>query len=258
MKINIINAENPVKAMLDEFLDKYQCKEDSNGVYKMFDPEVVTKLGYHNIPRAFANHVAQDYVGTHSDNPDKLLVSEPGVYQLIMQSRVKAAKDFKEWVCLFVLPKIFDYVGFLKELVQMKFSNSDEKLASALNFVLDGYKFDDDGHYYTDAVSVANILDFEFPNKALVRLNAEFLVKKDMPNEHGEIYKNRLFINEGGVCQLILDSNKPEAEEFQDWVYVHVLPTIRIVGLDSTNLKQSPEEALQVMLKLKEANQENK
>ena len=255
-KIDIINAENPVKAMLDEFLGKYQYKE-INSLYKTFDPEVAIKLGYHNINRAYAKHVVQEYVGSLSDTPGKILIAEPGVYQLIMQSRVKAARDFKQWVCLSVLPKIFDHVGFLKELVQMKFGNSDEKLIGAFDFALDGYnRFDDDGHYYADGRTIADLLDFKFPNKALVRLNPEFYIKKDdIPNEYSEVYKKRIYVNEGGVFQLILDSNNPEAEELQDWVYVQVLPTIRIIGLNFDNLKYSPKEALQDMLKLKEASQ---
>lgn len=257
-KIDIINAENPVKAMLDEFLGKYQFK-DINGLYKTFNLEVATKLGYHNVNRAYSKYVVQEYVGSFSDTPGKIFVAEPGVYQLIMQSQVKEAKDFKEWVCLSVLPKIFDHVGFLKEMVKIKFGESDEKLIGAFNFALEGHRFDNDDHYYADGRTIADLLDFKFPNKALVRLNPKFYIKKDdIPNEYGEVYKKRIYVNEGGVNQLILDSSNPDAEEFQDWVYVHVLPMIRMVGLNFDNLKFSPKEALQAMMKLKEANQENK
>lgn len=47
-------------------------------------------------------------------------------------------------------------------------------------------------------------------------------------------YMNRtvplLLVNESGLYRVIMRSNKPEAERFQDWVFGEVLPQIRKTG----------------------------
>ena len=39
-----------------------------------------------------------------------------------------------------------------------------------------------------------------------------------------------IIVNEAGMNQLIMRSNKPEAEKLQDWVYEEVLPSLRKTG----------------------------
>ncbi|HLO50323.1 MAG TPA: BRO family protein [Kamptonema sp.] len=47
--------------------------------------------------------------------------------------------------------------------------------------------------------------------------------------------KQPLFINEFGLYQLIMRSNLPKAERFQEWVFEEVLPSIRKTGTYSVN-----------------------
>ncbi|WP_334310648.1 Bro-N domain-containing protein [Dolichospermum circinale] len=42
--------------------------------------------------------------------------------------------------------------------------------------------------------------------------------------------KKPVFINEPGLYQLVMRSNLPSAEKFQDWVFEEVLPSIRKTG----------------------------
>jgi prophage antirepressor-like protein len=49
-----------------------------------------------------------------------------------------------------------------------------------------------------------------------------------------------LLVNESGLYRIIMRSNKPEAERFQDWVFEEVLPQIRKTGHYGTDL--FPEE----------------
>ena len=45
------------------------------------------------------------------------------------------------------------------------------------------------------------------------------------------LLQKQWFINEPGFYRLVLRSNKPEAERFQDWVTEEVLPSIRRTGV---------------------------
>lgn len=49
-------------------------------------------------------------------------------------------------------------------------------------------------------------------------------------NGRGGGEQNTYFINEAGLYFLIFRSNKPKAEEFANWVYEEVLPSIRKHG----------------------------
>lgn len=42
--------------------------------------------------------------------------------------------------------------------------------------------------------------------------------------------KNQIFISEPGLYSLIMKSKMPQAEEFQDWIYEDVLPSLRKTG----------------------------
>ncbi len=48
---------------------------------------------------------------------------------------------------------------------------------------------------------------------------------------HGEVVVKKVWINEFDIYQLVMRSNKPDAEKFQDWVCEEVLPKIRQDGM---------------------------
>lgn len=69
-----------------------------------------------------------------------------------------------------------------------------------------------------------------------------------------------VFITEKDVYRLIMRSNLPDAEKFQDWVCDDVLPTIRKHGVYATpqtidNLLADPDNAIKVFQALKEERQ---
>ncbi|HBN6175936.1 TPA: hypothetical protein L3V69_000536 [Vibrio parahaemolyticus] len=55
------------------------------------------------------------------------------------------------------------------------------------------------------------------------------LVKQGL--SHNEIIVKNIWINEFDIYQLVMRSNKPDAEKFQDWVCEEVLPKIRQDGM---------------------------
>lgn len=77
------------------------------------------------------------------------------------------------------------------------------------------------------------------------------------PHANGVGGVNMVFITEKDVYRLIMRSNLPDAEKFQDWVCDEVLPTIRKHGVYATpqtidSLLADPDNAIKVFQTLKE------
>ncbi|ASN72350.1 hypothetical protein 7F12_26 [uncultured Caudovirales phage] len=85
------------------------------------------------------------------------------------------------------------------------------------------------------AIQVAEILGYSNPRKAI----------RDHTKEHGVTIRsvidslgrkqNKKFINEGNLYRLITRSKLPQADEFEEWVFEDVLPTIRKHGIYATD-----------------------
>lgn len=80
------------------------------------------------------------------------------------------------------------------------------------------------------------------------------------PHANGIGGVNMVFITEKDVYRLIMRSNLPDAEKFQDWVCDDVLPAIRKHGVYATpqtidNLLADPDNAIKVFQALKEERQ---
>lgn len=84
------------------------------------------------------------------------------------------------------------------------------------------------------AIQVAEILGYSNPRKAI----------RDHTKEHGVTIRsvidslgrkqNKKFINEGNLYRLITRSKLPQADEFEEWVFENVLPSIRKHGIYAT------------------------
>lgn len=84
------------------------------------------------------------------------------------------------------------------------------------------------------AIQVAEILGYSNPRKAI----------RDHTKEHGVTIRsvidslgrkqNKKFINEGNLYRLITRSKLPQADEFEEWVFEDVLPSIRKHGIYAT------------------------
>lgn len=76
-------------------------------------------------------------------------------------------------------------------------------------------------------------------------------------NQYGVTTEQKVmltFISEQNLYKVIMRSDKPQAEPFQDWVCGEVLPSIRKTGSYSTEKLLSPSE---LILKLAQMNVEN-
>ena len=82
------------------------------------------------------------------------------------------------------------------------------------------------------------------------------------PHENGIGGVNMIYIPEKDVYRLIMRSNLPDAEKFQDWVCEEVLPSIRKHGIYATDvtiekLLADPDFAIQTLQNLKEERQKS-
>lgn len=109
-------------------------------------------------------------------------------------------------------------------------------------------------------VDVCRVLEIKNVSDCKSRLDQRGIVLTDTPtrNQYGaEVVQQLIFINEKNLYKVIMRSDKPQAEPFQDWVCGEVLPSIRKTGNYSVQqryeIPQSFSEAL--MLAAKQAQQ---
>lgn len=99
---------------------------------------------------------------------------------------------------------------------------------------------------------VCRILEIKNVSDCKSRLDQGGIVLTDTPTNGG--IQQLVFINEKNLYKVIMRSDKPQAEPFQDWVCGEVLPSIRKTGSYSTEKLLSPSE---LILKLAQMNVEN-
>ncbi|HAF2407413.1 TPA: hypothetical protein G9E90_002714 [Salmonella enterica] len=75
---------------------------------------------------------------------------------------------------------------------------------------------------------VAAILDIKNTSQLAGQLDQGGISKTYIPTISA--IQQMLFVNEPNLYRVIFRSNKPEARQFQDWVFNEVLPTIRKTG----------------------------
>jgi anti-repressor protein len=97
---------------------------------------------------------------------------------------------------------------------------------------------------------LCRVLEINNVTDARCRLDQKGLGQIEVPTNGGKqmIY----FVNEKNLYRLIMRSNKPQAEPFQDWVCGEVLPSIRKHGMYATdvtikNILEDPDNFIQMM-----------
>ena len=116
-------------------------------------------------------------------------------------------------------------------------------------------------------VDVCRVLEIKNPRDYKSRLKPEGVVLTDgvskTTNQYGITTEQEVtltFINEQNLYKVIMRSDKPQAEPFQDWVCGEVLPSIRKHGAYMTNdtlekALASPDFLIQLATNLKEEQQ---
>ena len=89
---------------------------------------------------------------------------------------------------------------------------------------------DDNGEPWFVAKDVAEILGYASPDKMYVRLDDDEKTTTPFRRNGSNYQTNLTLINESGLYNAIIGSNKPEAKAFKKWVTSEVLPSIRKTG----------------------------
>ena len=101
---------------------------------------------------------------------------------------------------------------------------------------------------------VCRVLGLSNPTSVVERLDADERSKFNLGRQ-GEVW----FINESGLYNVILRSDKPEAKPFRKWVTSEVLPSVRTTGVYMTGnaadrILQDPDFIIQLATQVKERN----
>lgn len=103
---------------------------------------------------------------------------------------------------------------------------------------------------------VCEVLDLKDTNKVADRLDGDELtrIKVVSGGQNREMYA----VNESGLYNVILRSDKPEAKQFKRWVTHDILPAIRRHGMYAVDdLLNDPDLAIQAFTALKEEREKN-
>ena len=96
---------------------------------------------------------------------------------------------------------------------------------------------EENGKYLFCGTDVAAALAYSNSPDAIIR-HCRYVVKRDAPNQQSPDRKiSMTFIPEGDLYRLIVHSKLPSAEQFEQWVFDEVLPTIRKHGAYLTREK---------------------
>ncbi len=96
---------------------------------------------------------------------------------------------------------------------------------------------------------VCKVLDLQ-TSKVKTRLNERGVYSIPTPtyNQYGALVEQEMtYVNEQNLYKVIMRSDKPQAEPFQDWVCGEVLPSIRKTGSYSIKNLSRKELALMVI-----------
>lgn len=116
-----------------------------------------------------------------------------------------------------------------------------------------------DGAPWFVAKDVCDLLNLEQVTRVMDRLDGDErgLIKVTHPQNPEKLLEVNA-VNESGLYQLIIASNKPEAKQFKRWVTHDVLPSIRKHGLYAANeLLDNPDLMIQALTSLKQEREKN-
>lgn len=118
-----------------------------------------------------------------------------------------------------------------------------------------------DGEPWWVLKDVCEVLGLSSPHKVFDRLDEDEKGRNQIPTPGGE--QEMTVINESGLYNVILRSDKPEAKPFRKWVTSEVLPSIRKHGAYMTpeTLEQAilnPDMMIKLCTALKDEQDKNK
>lgn len=119
-----------------------------------------------------------------------------------------------------------------------------------------------EGKEWFPAVKVAEVLGYTNPHKAVRDHTKERGVTIRSVIDSLGRYQDKKFIDEGNLYRLITKSKLPQAEQFEEWVFEDVLPSIRKHGLYATDnvieqTIQNPDYIINILMEYKQEKENN-
>ncbi|WP_432720522.1 phage antirepressor [Staphylococcus shinii] len=118
-----------------------------------------------------------------------------------------------------------------------------------------------DGKEWFPATEVAKKLGYKDPYKAIKQhTKLKGWANHLVPSMGGN--QNKKFIDEGNLYRLITNSKLPQAEEFEEWVFEEVLPSIRKHGIYATEsvieqTMKDPDYIINILMEYKQEKENN-
>ena len=123
---------------------------------------------------------------------------------------------------------------------------------------------DKNGNPFFCLKDICDILEIGNPSQVKTRLDSQYLIENEVyiNTGFGERLTKMTFVNEDGLYDCILDSNKPNARKIRKWVTSDILPSIRKTGMYLTDdiynlMMKEPEKIGEMLIEYGKAKKEN-
>jgi prophage antirepressor-like protein len=201
--------------------------------------DIANALGYTNPPKAIRDHVPAAHRGVNESfplsdlglDPQTVLISEAGMYRLIMRSNTELADQFQEWVTAEVLPTIRKTGTYTTPTAPQHPEISTIRTFTNGEFHL---TFEHrDNTLIAHAPPLARGLAYRDANALVAPIPATEKGHTLAPTTGG--YHRCWYVTEAGLHNAMLRRNpahvrdasaRPAVARFQTWVYTSVLPAL--------------------------------
>nr|AGE61478.1 BRO-B [Chrysodeixis chalcites nucleopolyhedrovirus] len=228
------------------------CVVDESGERWMLANPFARILEYSNAPKAISTFVSdknqlcfenlkssqsRQTCMTSSLHPKTKFINKAGLFELIQNSKMPQAQEFKQWINSDLLPTLCQQREYSPH------KNYQNMSLTKINFVddkeVETYTIDVDGEKWMTANPFAKALNYSLPHIAISKFVTNenqktyeeinpirFTSTDDSSVLPRNIKSNTKFINRAGVFELINASTMPAAKRFKAWNTNDLLPTL--------------------------------
>ena len=197
-----------------------------------------------------------DVIDKVGRNQKTNIINEAGLYEVIIRSDKPEAKAFRRWVTSEVLPSIRKHGMYATPAtIEGEQLMNDITIFNHLGNDI-RVMTDNQGEPWFVLNDICDALEIGNPRNVVGRLDMDDVRQTDVIDKVGRNQKTNI-INEAGLYEVIIRSDKPEAKAFRRWVTSEVLPSIRKHGMYATpatieDMIANPDMAIKLLMNLKE------
>ncbi len=202
--------------------------------------DVAEILGYRNGSRDINRYVDEENKalapiqgGCSTGTQNTMIISEYGLYSLVLSSKMPNAQKFRRWIASEIKHKMHrshETDTNVEAVEKVKTENAESAMQIFENSEFGKVRVVDvDGEPWLVGKDVAEILGYKNSRKAIkdhVSDTDKGVTNCDTPGGKQKM----TVINESGLYSLVMSSKLPAAEKFQHWVTSEVIPSIRKHG----------------------------